>query len=399
MHLNTVTQDKDSKLIQIASRGNYFNNFLTVDVSDDQIEIRCRNEIGNEQIRYNLDYQTSGKLVIKKNSDGSTRKVEGTGQLAPIDPMASLIHFDFEEKLPLESRSILGLGLIPGVPIYKPFLKSVPVNGVECAEALSNKGEFGSDYDAQSANIHLTTEDGISGKAGAFQSNSRAGIWAMGPHFEDREVSYSLWIKTKAKDMPILISYEGYWVKPEIMNLRLRNGRPEVAVSSTQKLKAQDDSLRLNNDQWHHIVVSVTIDDGRLSDMKLYVDGINVKTVVEGKDSKITFPNGGVVSLGGFGHGRSSNAERQNDRHDFENGDPYVGLMDEVQIYARGLSHDDVLGLYLKHGSFAPTASPSRSSTPSVDPSTHVSYSPTVSPSRNVTATTMNHFSSGDDIQ
>ena len=38
-HLNTVTKDPESDLIQIVSRGNHFTNFLSVDIFDDVIEV------------------------------------------------------------------------------------------------------------------------------------------------------------------------------------------------------------------------------------------------------------------------------------------------------------------------------------------------------------------------
>lgn len=352
--MNTVIKDDESNLVQIASRGNYFNNFLTVDVTDDEINIRCHNEKGDKRIRYNLHYETSGKLVIDKS--GNATEINGWGQMALIDRSAPMIHFNFDDKLPLNSRSILGLGLIPGVQVYKPFLDSVPVNGKECSEVLPNIGEFGSDYDAQTVGVNIVQGLGA-GKAGQFGEGSRAGIWAMGPHFGGREISYSLWIKTTAKDMPILISYEGYWIKPQVMNLRLRNGRPELVVSATAKLKAKNaNELRVNDGDWHHLVVSHDTDGGMLSEIKIYIDGKNVKTKTQGEDLIVDFPNGGVLSLGGFGHGRSSNLKNRESRTGFQNGDEYKGLMDEVKIFGKGLSSEEVASLYAEFS--PPTISP-----------------------------------------
>ena len=339
MHLNTVTKDKESNVLQIASRGNYFNNFLTVDVSDDEIHVRCHNEVGNNYVRYNMNYEVSGRLIIKKSED---TEINGWGQLALMDQSAAMIAFDFEEKKPLNSRSILGIGLVPDSK-HKPVLDSVKVNGKSCSEVLPNIGEFGMDYDAQSTNVNLV--GGISGKAGSFGEDSRAGIWAMGPHFGGREISYSVWFKTEAINMPILIAYEGYWIKYNVMNLRLRNGRPELCISPKTKVRAPD-SLRLNDGIWHHIVVTHHKDNGYVGDINMYVDGESVDTRVIGTNSKVNFPNGGVVSLGGFGHGRSSNESKRNDRTGFQNGDAFVGLMDDVKIFARGLSATDVLELY-----------------------------------------------------
>ena len=389
--MNTVTKDKQSNVIQIASRGNYFTNFLTVDVTDDVIDVKSRNEVGSKKIKHNFNYNTSGRVVIKKN--GNESKISGWGQLALMDQSASMIHFDFERKLPLSSHSTIGLGLIPGVPMYKPTLKSVPVNGIDCSEVLPNIGEFGEDYDAQTANVAIV--NGFIGSAGRFEKNSRAALWSMGPHFEGREVSYSLWFKTKATDHPILISYEGYWIKKEVMNLRLRDGMPELVISSTQKLKPKDKSLRLNDGKWHHIAIINPADDSWLSDFKMIVDGQNIRTIVKGDNVEVSFANGGVVSLGGFGHGRSSRIsdEEHSNRKGFAMGDNFVGLMDEVQIYARALSIAEAQDLYWKHLPDTPSSKPSPGSSakpiilsPTISPSRRTSSSPTVNPSATTTS-------------
>lgn len=343
--MNTVTKDIESNVVQIASRGNYFNNFLTVDISDDVIDIRCLNEVGTNRVKYNLNYSESGRLIISK--DGDTTSIVGSGQLALLDQSAALLHFNFEEKLPLEERPILGLGLAPGSSTYTPIKNSVPVREIDCSEVIPNVGEFGLDYDAVSANVKLV--QGISGNAGLFQKNSRAAVWSMGPHFQGREVSYSLWLKTQATDIPIVISYEGYWIKSSVMNFRLRNGRPEVIVGPKQRLRPKEyHTTRLNDDQWHHVVVTNPADDILLSEIKLYIDGEEIATKVDGKDLPVSFPNGGVISLGGFGYGRTSSGDivRRDNRQGFLTGDDYVGLLDEVKVWARALSKDEVSSLY-----------------------------------------------------
>lgn len=368
-----MTKDSESNIVQIASRGNYFNNFLTVDILDDVIDIRCNNEIGSKQITQNFDYKQSGRLVISKS--GNETSIEGSGQLALLDQSASMLHFSFEAILPLSTRDILGLGLVPGSGAYKPRMESVQVNGIDCTDVIPNVGEFGMDYDAQSANVNLVK--GVSGRAGQFNKNSRVGVWSMGPHFEGREVSYSLWVRTTSTDTPILISYEGYWLKNTVMNLRLRNGRPELVYSSTQRLRAADyHSLRLNDGEWHHIAVTNPADDSFLSDMKMYIDGLEITTDVDGKNEKVSFPNGGVISLGGFGHGRghlSDDPKNRNNRDDFESGDNLVGRLDEVKIFARAISSEEVFVLYAEH------SSPSPSSVVSASPSSVVSASPSSS--------------------
>jgi hypothetical protein len=98
-------------------------------------------------------------------------------------------------------------------------------------------------------------------------------------------------------------------------------------------------------------VVTNPADDSFLSEMKMYVDGEEIKTDIDGKDERVTFPNGGIISLGGFGHGRSgtNNLELRHTRDNYENGDNLVGALDEVKIFARALSSQEVGLLYAEH--------------------------------------------------
>ena len=85
----------------------------------------------------------------------------------------------------------------------------------------------------------------------------------------------------------------------------------------------------------------------------MYIDGEEIATTVDGKNEILAFPNGGVISLGGFGYGRTSSGDivRRDNRDGFLNGDNYVGLMDEVKIFARALSKEEVISLYQDHES------------------------------------------------
>ena len=229
---------------------------------------------------------------------------------------------------------------------------------------------------------------------------SRAAIWSMGPHFEGREVAYSLWFKTGSVGTEILIAYEGFWIKKTALNLLLRNGRPEIIYSADQRLIPNDSLFRLNDNQWHHIVVSNPKDDSYLSELEMYVDGRIVPTMIEGLDKQVNFPNGGVISLGGFGHGRTSSEdpEVRDGRDGFLKGTNFVGELDEVKIFARSISADEVKNMYEENrplstdlpsmsASFSPSISPSLSSYsyPSNHPSHMSSDIPSIAPTVSTT--------------
>jgi len=65
VHTNTVTKDSISNLIQVVSRGNSFNNFLKIDVTDNTLNITSYNEIGPKR-RNNHNYEAYGNLVLNK---------------------------------------------------------------------------------------------------------------------------------------------------------------------------------------------------------------------------------------------------------------------------------------------------------------------------------------------
>ena len=72
-----------------------------------------------------------------------------------------------------------------------------------------------------------------------------------------------------------------------------------------------------------------------LSEIKMFVDGKPIHTVVVGNDAAVNFPPSAVLGLGGHGHSGSSQTG-------FE---PFVGLMDDVYVWAKMLTDDEVKSL------------------------------------------------------
>ncbi len=338
-HLNTVTKDDKSDLVQIVSRGNYFTNFLTVDVADDSVTVVCHNEVGEENKMYNYNYEPSGKLTISKDNGGEI-KIDSSGELQVLDRSLPMLHFSFENIFSLKDRPIIGLGDLPGVRSV-PIVSDVTIDKVSCTKSLPNVGALGMNYDAQTANIDLVP--GVHGNAGSFSANSRAAVLGMGPHSDFKAISYSLWVKTNADGENILICYEGYWTKNNIMTLRLRNGRPEISYSASQQLRAKGSDAIINDNKWHHISVVMPHDKCLLSELLIYIDGSNVNTNLVGSDSVMELPSGGMISLGGFGYGNTGSDG--DSREDFKGGDPFVGLLDDVYVWARSLEPKEVRNL------------------------------------------------------
>ena len=176
MHGNTATKStyKDSHLVQIVSRGNVFNNFMTIDASDDILKVEIFNEIGQKSL-YNSNYVKAGHLTIDKTS--SVAKVSSSGLLHLLDLDASILAYDFEDIFALGSRQVPGLrgGNDKGNNKENLMFTEIEIRGKVCKESLWNHGGFGAQYDAQVCNVGQV--DGRNGgKAGYFTEDSRMAV-------------------------------------------------------------------------------------------------------------------------------------------------------------------------------------------------------------------------------
>jgi len=326
VHANTVSKDPESDLVQVVSRGNFFSNFMTVDVSDNRIELTLYNQIGEKPSDGKCE--VSGRLLIDKSAPET--EIRGEGELALLDSNSRLYYFNFEEDLALQDNPIVGLS---GRPKKKNMKQ---IRGVKCSRVFPNLGTFGKHYSALKANVEMV--DGIRGRAGRFGENSRMAIFAMGPHYGDHAVSYALWVRTTSTENQVLINSGGIWGSGNLkgfFNLNVNDGVPEVMVSKNQWLSVQD--VKLNDGQWHHIAVSMPRDGCRLSEVRIYVDGKAVKTRIHGNDLNLRFNQSVRLSFGGFGY-----SAKAFDRLPVKS---FTGDLDEICIWTRPLTTVEVASL------------------------------------------------------
>jgi hypothetical protein len=325
VHANTVTKDPESDLVQVVSRGNFFNNFQTLDISDDRIEVVCHNHTGEKTS--DGQYEVSGSLVIDKSGQKTTFKADG--ELAFLDPAGRHFHFTFEEDAALADCPIMGLANRPKKE------NSKTLRGKTCTRVFPNLGTFGPHYSALTANVKLV--DGPSGNAGLFDENSRMGVFAMGPHHGGHAVSYALWIKTSSPENQLLINSGSIWSKAlqGFLNLNLNDGIPEVMVSPQQRLTAE--TARLNDGQWHHLAAVMPNDGCLLSEVRLYVDGKAAKTRLAGADRKLRFNQAVRLGFGGLNY--------SNKGFDALPVESFVGAMDEISIWTRPLDAAEIQAL------------------------------------------------------
>jgi hypothetical protein len=126
------------------------------------------------------------------------------------------------------------------------------------------------------------------------------------------------------------------------MNLHLNNGQPALLTAVNARLIAK--GQKLNDGKWHHIAVSMPRKDCKLSEVQFYVDGQPVESEVVGKDNPINVSMVNKVSVGGGGHenGRSSYGKFMQAKFGVK---PFVGSLDEVSVWARGLTDVEVAEL------------------------------------------------------
>ena len=163
VHSNTVTKDPLSDLVQVVTRAKWLNNFVTVDVTEDEIDITLHNQTA--PMPSDGRYEVSGRFVIDKSA--GKKRFRDEGELAFLDREARMIHFDFEENFALKDRQVLGIRRGPG----NPFMSEVTIQGVRCDRSFANRGVFGQNYDAQYGDIDFT--DGPHGLAGVFNPKVR----------------------------------------------------------------------------------------------------------------------------------------------------------------------------------------------------------------------------------
>ena len=127
-----------------------------------------------------------------------------------------------------------------------------------------------------------------------------------------------------------------------LMNLNLNDGEPELLIAHNERLVAK--GQKLNDGQWRHIAVSMPKKDCLLSEVQFYVDGQPVESEVVGKDKPVIVSLANRLSIGGLGHG-TSQAPFSKLIHVEHGLKPFEGSLDEISVWARGLTATEVAEL------------------------------------------------------
>ena len=355
VHSNTVSKTKapNSNLIQIVSRSVRYSGFMTVHITEDQIQVKHYNEIG-EKRKFNNQYEEDGRLTIVK-LPGEVQ-IDSCGELELLDDSVALIYLDFEEITPLGTRQVLGLDGNEG-----RMANSIDIDGVTCRDSLENKGSFGKQYDAQIGNVQLVQgRPGGTGRSSArFSSDSRLAIYGTGPLSGGHIMSVSLWFKTDhaTKEM-VLVHYGSTWgpqLSKDHLLVTLRNGVPTFYLGKKKAYTITSiDSIA--DGEWHHLALTMPERSCRSSQIQMYIDGDEMvleSMMRRSEDEFIFFVTSGKLSFGGFGYGSIAANAVYSDKL------PYLGDLDDVIVWSRTLSTKDILVLSATSQETSASPSPS----------------------------------------
>lgn len=323
VHTVTASQDSSTNLVQIISRANFNNGFLKFIVNPEELNIISYNEFG-EKGRDNRQYEENGSMIIKRNVTNQFESVKSDGVLELIRYGEPLIHYTFDESMPLSTRRVDGMGTNKDL---EP--SEIDIRGMNCNTSIPNYGEFGQNYDAQYANVELHV--GIMGSAAKFQESSRMAVYGLGPHTGGTIISYAFFLKTKGDGEMILVHYAPKWNlnqggDKDIFTLTLDHGTLKLYLSTSSTLRPKE-SHTLNDGKWHSIAITMPKESCHLSMVKMIIDGIEVETKAT-NSRRIYFVPHGHISFGGLGYSNTLES-------DYPTWNPYVGKIDEFLLWTK----------------------------------------------------------------
>lgn len=321
VHMNTVTKDPKSDLIQLVARGNNLSNMTLVDVENDKLLITAFHQNGDQL----------GSLSIDKSSSETT--IEGSGSLKPIHPKGLQIHWSFDKQLDTTQYKNSIEGAFPKQGKHNPLMSTIadPV-------AYLNDGGFNSDYSLIGGNA--IQAEGILGGAVDISASTNLFALAMGPMDYGYERTVACWIKTTAAGRRLILNSGSYWSKTgQFFNLGINNGNLELALRPETYTTTRN--LSINDGQWHHIAAVAPVDDAKIRDLKLFVDGKRID------DKQTSEPETIINTIQANWMAIATQTETyKTDLAETMGMQDYEGALDDFSIWTRALSEDEISRLY-----------------------------------------------------
>lgn len=320
VHMNTVTRDAESDLIQLVARGNRLSNMTLIDVEADKLSISSVHENGDQL----------GSLKIDKSS--SKTIIEGEGILNPIRPDGLQIHWSFDEQLDKSNYRSSVEGTFPQKGKHNPVLATI-----EHPVVYLNDGGFNADYSLIGDNVKPVK--GMLGQAVEIKDSSRLFVVPMGPMGEGYQRTLSCWVNTTADGRRLILNSGSYWGQEQFFNLSINNGNLEVALRP--EIHATTRNQHLNDGEWHHLAVVMPEEDATIGELKLFVDGILIE------DKQCAQPDVKVNTSQANWMAVATNIETyKTDLAETMGMKGYVGLLDDFCIWTRALTNKEVNQIY-----------------------------------------------------
>jgi len=321
VHMNTVTKDTESNLIQLVARGNNLSNMTVVDVENNKLLINTYHQNGDKL----------GSLTIDK-SEGLT-KIDGEGLLNPISPKGLQIHWSFDKQLDTTNYKNSIEGTFPKQGKHNPLMSFIkqPI-------AYLNDGGFNYDYSLIGSSAKQSK--GVIGNAVNISDSSNLFLLQMGPMDYGYQRTLACWIKTRAEGRRLILNSGSFWTQTgQFYNLSINDGNVELALRP--EIVSATNHQNLNDGEWHHIAVVMPFDDAKIKDLKFYIDGKLVE------DKHTTNPETIVNTVqANWMAIATQTSSYKTDLAETMGMKNYVGLLDDFSIWTRALNDQDIMQLY-----------------------------------------------------
>ncbi len=321
VHMNTVTKDPKSNLIQLVARGNRLSNITLVDVQDKKLLIRTHHQNGD-----NL-----GSLTIDKSS--VLTKIEGSGLLKPLNPKGLQIHWSFDKQLHDTNYKNSIEGIFPTQGKHNPLMSNI-TNPI----VYLNDGGF--NYDYSLIGCSAAQAEGIIGDAVQINSATNLFLLPIGPMDYGYERTLACWIKTTTKARRLILNSGSYWGKTgQFFNLGINDGNLELALRP--EIYTVTRNLSINDGEWHHLAIVVPKDEAKINEVKLFVDGKLIEDKYTSQpEVRINTSQANWMAIA------TQTKTYKTDLTKTMNMKNYEGLLDDFSLWTRALTEKDIKRIY-----------------------------------------------------
>ena len=182
----------------------------------------------------------------------------------------------------------------------------------------------------------------------------------------DGEVTWTAWFKTPGEDATQTLLALGPAGAAHVQGNRSVNVEPSGVImirgNSVDPLMDVSSTGTVNDDQWHHVAVTIAFESNGVNDgMKVYIDGdLGAGYEVDDIDINQYSNVAGdfIFTIGDRG------------------GSPFIGLIDDVRIYDRVLTQDEIVMVMRIDPLLAWKPAPRNGSMPDIDSALPLSWSP-----------------------